>query len=122
MMFFICAGIAVVIVILADLKITGNFSRAINWGMAGAYLLHAMYLQNRLVSELTKTLGKRLPICANCKKIRKGGGDPMKQEDWQAVENYISEKTDAQFSHSMCPECGKALYGDLWNEVEEERS
>jgi len=46
-----------------------------------------------------------LPICANCKKIRDDDGY------WQQIESYISDHSDAKFSHGFCPECMIKLYG-----------
>ncbi len=46
-----------------------------------------------------KELKGLLPICSKCKKIRDDEGY------WNQVENYISERTDTQFSHGYCPEC-----------------
>ena len=46
-----------------------------------------------------KVLRGILPICSYCKKIRDD------KDYWQSVENYISNRTDAQFSHGFCPEC-----------------
>ena len=46
-----------------------------------------------------KYLRGLLPICAYCKKIRND------QNYWQQVEAYITEHSDAQFSHSICPVC-----------------
>lgn len=46
-----------------------------------------------------KRLQGILSICSYCKNIR-GGGD-----DWEHVEGYISERTEAQFSHGICPDC-----------------
>lgn len=40
-----------------------------------------------------------LPICSYCKKIRD------EKEHWSQVEEYVSRKTEAQFSHGVCPEC-----------------
>lgn len=54
-----------------------------------------------------------LPICANCKKIRSDVSDSKKKVSWVPVEAYISQKTPAKFSHSICPECMKELYGDF---------
>jgi sigma-B regulation protein RsbU (phosphoserine phosphatase) len=57
------------------------------------------------VSELEETMAKLkqlrglLPICSYCKKIR------TDQNYWQQVEGFISEHTEAQFSHGICPEC-----------------
>jgi CheY-like chemotaxis protein len=46
-----------------------------------------------------KTLSGLLPICAWCKKIRDDAGY------WQQIENYIKARSDAQFTHSICPDC-----------------
>ncbi len=54
-----------------------------------------------------KTLKGLLPICANCKKIRDDEGY------WNQVEVYIRDRSDAEFSHSICPGCAKILYPDL---------
>ena len=54
-----------------------------------------------------KTLSGLLPICANCKKIRDDEGY------WKQVESYIGERSDAKFSHSICPECAKKLYPEF---------
>jgi response regulator RpfG family c-di-GMP phosphodiesterase len=40
-----------------------------------------------------------LPICSYCKKIRDDG------DYWQQIEVYISERSDAEFSHGICPDC-----------------
>jgi phosphoserine phosphatase RsbU/P len=65
-------------------------------------------LQNHLaarVGELqaalsqVKQLQGILPICAHCKRIR---GDA---DYWQQVEFYIAAHSEAQFSHSICPDC-----------------
>lgn len=63
--------------------------------------------REKLIGELQtalskiKTLAGLLPICAYCKKIRDDSGY------WQQVEQYISDHTDAMFTHGMCPECYK---------------
>jgi PAS domain S-box-containing protein len=54
--------------------------------------------------EEVKTLSGLLPICANCKKIRDDKGY------WNQIESYIREHTEAEFTHSICPECAKKLY------------
>jgi two-component system NtrC family sensor kinase len=58
-----------------------------------------------------RTLEGILPMCANCKKIRKEGAAPADPNSWVAVDSYIASHTEAQFSHGICPECAKALYG-----------
>lgn len=46
-----------------------------------------------------KQLQGLLPICSYCKKIRDD------QNYWQQVESYIARHSEAQFSHSICPDC-----------------
>jgi hypothetical protein len=57
-----------------------------------------------------KTLSGFLPICASCKKIRDDKGY------WNQIEVYISEHSEAEFSHGICPECAQKLYPDIYNE------
>jgi len=54
-----------------------------------------------------KTLSGLLPICASCKRIRDDNGY------WKQIETYIKEHSEADFSHSLCPECVKKLYPNL---------
>ncbi|MDD5286544.1 MAG: PAS domain-containing protein [Desulfuromonadaceae bacterium] len=42
-----------------------------------------------------------IPICMYCKKIRDD------QDSWQQMEKYITENSEAQFSHGMCPTCAE---------------
>jgi len=55
-----------------------------------------------------KTLSGLLPICASCKKIRDDQGY------WTQLEYYISEHSEAEFTHGCCPECMKKLYPELY--------
>ena len=64
--------------------------------------------REQMIAELqgaldeVNTLQGILPICSYCKQIRND------ENYWQAVETYISEHTDAEFSHSICPTCYEA--------------
>jgi len=53
-----------------------------------------------------KRLGGLLPICAHCKKIRDDRGY------WNQVEIYIKDHSEAEFSHSICPDCARELYSE----------
>ncbi len=44
-------------------------------------------------------LEELLPICPRCKRIHAGG------EKWEPVELYITQRSEAKFSHGICPEC-----------------
>ena len=54
-----------------------------------------------------KTLRGFLPICASCKKVRDDRGY------WNQIETYLRDHSEAEFSHSICPECARRLYPDL---------
>jgi len=64
-------------------------------------------LINKLKNALSeiKALQEILPICSHCKKIRDDQGN------WEKVEKYIHDRSEAEFSHSICPECAKKVWG-----------
>ena len=62
------------------------------------------------LSEI-KQLSRILPICASCKKIRDDEGY------WKEVETYISDHSEAQFSHGICPDCMRKLYPEIADEM-----
>ena len=57
-----------------------------------------------------KTLHGLLPICSYCKKIRDDNGY------WSQLEEYFSQHSDLDFSHSICPECMEKHYHELMDE------
>ena len=64
----------------------------------------------------TNNLGGLLPICSNCKKIRDKDGH------WNQIESYISNHSEANFSHGLCGKCVKELYGeDAWFKATKEK-
>ncbi len=52
-------------------------------------------------------LREMLPICASCKRNQDDKGY------WTQVEVYIREHSEADFSHSICPDCPARLYPDF---------
>jgi PAS domain S-box-containing protein len=89
--------------------------------IAGAVLTFQDYTQRRQVEEerealihrlqeaisAIKTLRGIIPICSSCKKIRDEVGE------WQQVEVYIRDRTEAEFTHSLCPDCARELFPDI---------
>lgn len=61
--------------------------------------------KEKVLSEV-KVLSGLLPICAWCKKIRDDQGY------WNQIEAYINSHSEAEFSHSICPDCMKKYYGE----------
>jgi len=58
-----------------------------------------------IVEDLTVKIGlfrqleEMMPICSYCKKIRDDRGI------WNRIETYISQHSDASFTHGLCPDC-----------------
>ena len=73
-----------------------------------------LQLKNQLLQEaldIVKTLRGLLPICANCKNIRDDAGY------WLQVEEYIQKYSEADFSHSICPDCLLKLYPEFYTQA-----
>jgi len=80
-------------------------------------------IQNRLLSEKEqlivelqkamkeiKTLEGFIPICSFCKKIRND------EQYWERLEEYFDKRTDARFSHGICPDCAKKHYPEYYKD------
>ena len=69
--------------------------------------------REKLISELQdafakiKTLRGFVPICSYCKKIRND------KNYWEHLEAYISEHSEAEFTHSICPECSSKVMAEF---------
>jgi DNA-binding response OmpR family regulator len=63
--------------------------------------------EQQAAEDHIKTLQGILPICSYCKKIRNDEGF------WDQVEAYVSRYTEAEFTHSICPECMKKNFPDV---------
>jgi K+-sensing histidine kinase KdpD len=91
------------------------------WNMVGQFgffltvvlilssLRKAFTAQERLIGQLQDALGRvrtlsgLLPICSWCKKVRDDRGY------WRAVEAYIEEHSQAEFTHGICPDCSAGM-------------
>ena len=78
--------------------------------------------RERLIAELqealaqVKTLHGLLPICANCKRVRDDDGY------WHMVEAYVRDHSQAEFTHTLCPECMAKLYPEYVDSEDSESS
>jgi methyl-accepting chemotaxis protein len=72
--------------------------------------------KEKLIAELRQALEEikklegLLPICAACKKIRDIEGT------WTQIETFISERSEADFTHSICPDCAKKIYPEFFDQ------
>ncbi len=81
-----------------------SLGRAIRYAIERKKLL----TQLEYTMKEIKLLRGFLPICMHCKKIRDDDGY------WTQVEVYISEHSDTEFSHGLCPDCAQKMYPDLF--------
>jgi phosphoserine phosphatase RsbU/P len=73
-----------------------------------AYLVNKVAVQKRELEKEVQTLKGILPICSFCKKIRNPIGE------WESLESYITRRSEAEFSHGVCPDCCKTQYPELF--------
>ncbi len=78
-----------------------------------AFLGAVCVIYTKLMLLRLKYLEGIIPICSSCKKIRDDSGQ------WRQIESYIREKSEAEFSHGLCPECMKKLYPDIYAKMHE---
>lgn len=91
------------------LRATGTHSDTTARREAEDRLREALQRNEALVRELrtaldsVKVLSGLLPLCAWCKSVRNDAGY------WEQIESYLSERTEARFTHGLCPSCSKQV-------------
>ncbi len=63
----------------------------------------------RQANDEIKTLRGLLPVCAWCARIR----DDERGGRWETLEGYVSERSEAEFTHGICPECAEAMLAQI---------
>lgn len=64
-----------------------------------------------LNKNLVEAVSNILPICSYCKSIRN------EEDDWKPLERYIQERSEIRFSHSICPECLKNDFPEVYEKM-----
>lgn len=76
----------------------------------------ALRNEQRIRAELQRALDEIkvlrgiLPICMYCKQIRNDGGL------WERLEKYLSEHSEAEFTHGICPECYRKHHPEIYKQ------
>lgn len=73
-----------------------------------AFLVSRTAGQTRALAKRVNVLEGVLPICSFCKKIRD------QNNTWQPLEQFITDRSNAQFTHGFCPDCGQRHYGGFF--------
>ncbi len=58
-------------------------------------------------AEVERLSSEMLPICAFCRKVRDADGE------WHSLEEYITQRTQADFTHGICPDCRIEHYPEV---------
>ncbi len=82
--------------------VTGSVTTVL-FGMLSIYVAS----MKRAMREI-KTLEGLLPICSRCNKIR------TPDNRWDVLEKFIQDRTEATFTHSLCPDCARQLYPEMY--------
>ena len=75
-----------------------------------AYLIHRTAWQTKALETKFKVPAGILPICSFCKRIRNEKGE------YEQIEKYVMERSNASFSHGICRECAKKMYPEIYGD------
>jgi hypothetical protein len=70
----------------------------------------ALAEKERLLEE-NRMLSGLLPICSGCRRIRDEGGR------WWPLEAYVRDRSETEFTHTICPDCERVLYPELHSQT-----
>jgi|GEM_PF-6863987 len=81
--------------------------------IAGSIVIDSTPLLFLVVDDITeqKTLRGIIPICSHCKQIRSSGGE------WNQMEEFIQLRSEARFSHGLCPICAERHYPTIYQNL-----
>lgn len=97
------------VLISAQKRSRPNLEAAINAGVddflkkpiGSDEIWNRMRVAERILNfnQQVRRLESLIPICCYCKKVRNDG------DLWEQIEQYVNERTGADFTHSICPSC-----------------
>ena len=86
--------------------VTSAIVRASVYAFVG-YLVARLAEHERELEKEVEALEGLLPICMHCKSIRNDAGE------WEKLETYLSNRTEATFTHGLCARCEELHYPEL---------
>lgn len=113
MAFFVLGYVGVATVFIFGVPAIGELVVSVIFLAGSIFVFLGILIQLRLLHEIQVTIRGLLPICSACKKVRAPGAEATDRDSWSEIESYITEKTQADISHSLCPDCKQRLYPDL---------
>lgn len=87
-------------------SVASAIAGAVTWAFVGLVIARLAEHERELEDEV-EALAGLLPICMHCKSIRNRAGE------WENLETYLSQRTDATFTHGLCARCEELHYPEL---------
>lgn len=109
--FFLCCYVVVLLLFAFKMQVAGQLFVGIVFFLGAIFVLTSISIQYRLLSEVQRTISGLLPICSICRKVRIESSDGSKS--WKSVEAFLSNKSEIDFSHGLCPDCFQNELGTL---------
>ena len=81
-----------------------NYMESLTESIAVLILCGLVVFFTRKLLRRIKLLEGLLPVCSWCRKVRLN-------DRWEDMEDYVSDHSEADFTHTICPECNKKYYG-----------
>lgn len=106
-------GLLVVGFVYFTSKVISDFNRALLQLTRKRHELDHAYSELKDTTSQVKVLEGLLPICVKCKSIRDA------YDVWHPLESFIHQRSEADFTHGICPICMSQLYGSTLDEMEE---
>lgn len=105
MIFFLFGYLAVLTGFVFEYSMVSDFFVSLIFFFGSIFVFMGLNLQTKLLAEIQNTVHEIIPICCSCKKIRTIDENPRERKSWRAIEEFLSEKTNANLSHGLCPDC-----------------
>ncbi len=105
MAFFVCGYLVVLFAFIFHYSFISETFVSLIFFFGAIFVFIGVSAQSRLMTEVQHTLQGILPICCKCNKIRNVDANQKDPHAWKKIEDFLSEKTDVNFSHGLCPEC-----------------
>lgn len=105
MVFFSVGYVGVAYNVLMGQASVGVFTVSLIFLLGAIFVSLGIGLHARMIDEIQQTIQGLVPICMECKKVRQQSEDSADPAAWKEIETYISQRTDAKFSHGICPDC-----------------
>jgi prepilin signal peptidase PulO-like enzyme (type II secretory pathway) len=107
--FFALGYVAVAVAIRWEIRMMDDqVTAAVFLGVA-VFAYIGITIQVRMGAAMLKTISGLIPICAWCKRIRTGDSPVAGSDSWSSVETFLSRRTEADFTHGICPDCAARM-------------